>query len=398
MAERLLEQVTKGGQLPLYNSRLNDAKLIAADKIVEGIRANDNEAVYHFKSHLGARFGEAIHTTGDDFIHAFAQLTAFQVQTEWEEAERTWSEAIDTETVSTFADPKTYTIEQGDIQGFSRPVTEPGKPGHVVPRIPEGSPYPSFVFSGESAASNSLGKAGGRYDLTFEQIINDVAGLVPVIPRLINGSLLDREEYDAWAGLVEFIDIPANHLQADTLLDGETVVADAPISRAAIAAALKQARLREINGKRVSVGSYNLIVPTGERETAEWYLNTLGLAGLEDQDGSTTRIYNLNGYNPLSGVGKVVETDYLTGSQWALVPAKGSIRGNKKFYSLGLLAGHIGPELRLQNVTGQYLGGGGVPPFEGSFETDSAAFRGRIISGGLGWNPEFAVFSDGDGA
>lgn len=397
MAERLLEQVTLGGRLPLYNSRLNDAKLIAADKVVEGIRRNDNEAVTAFKSHLGCRFGEAIHTTGDDFIFAFAQLSAFAVQNEWEAAERTWSSVIGTETVTSFETPRTYSISPV-VEGFARPVTEPNKPGHVVPRIPEGSPYPHFVFGGEETQAGGIGKAGGRYDLTFEQIIRDTAGIVPMIPTLIRESLLEREEYDAWQGLIDFIDVPANHLTADTTLDGETVVADAPLSRAAIAAALKQARLREIDGKRVSVSSYVLLVPTGESETARWYLNTLGLDGLEVQDGATTRVLSVNGYNPLSGVGSVVETDYLTGSQWALVPAKGAIRGNKKFYALGQLAGHIGPELRLQNVTGQYLGGGSVPPFEGSFETDSAAFRGRIISGGLGWNREFAVISDGDGA
>lgn len=397
MANRLLEQVTKEGKLPLYNSRLNDDKLIAADKIVEGVRGNDNEAITAFKSHLGARFGEAIHTTGDDFIFAFAQLSAFSVQNEWEAAERTWSEAIETETFTTFEAPKSYSINPV-TDGYERPQSEPNKPGHIVPRVAEGAPYPHFTFSGEAAVSGGIGKAGGRYDLTFEQIISDVAGIVPLIPTLITESLLEREEYDAWQGLVEFIDVPENHLTADTLLDGETVSADAPLSRAAIAAALKQARLRKIDGKRVSVSGYNLIVPTGERETAEWYLNTLSLAGLEQQDGTTTRILNVNGYNPLSGVRGVIETDYLEGTQWALIPAKGSIRGNKKFYKLGQLAGHIGPELRLQNITGQYLGGGSVPPFEGSFETDSAAFRGRVIGGGVGWHSDYAVISDGDGS
>ena len=61
------------------------------------------------------------------------------------------------------------------------------------------------------------------------------------------------------------------------------------------------------------------------------------------------------------------------------------------------LIGHVGPELRLENVTGQYLGGGDVSPFEGDFETDSAAFRGRIIEGPLRWNNEYAVYSTGTG-
>lgn len=394
---KLIETVTKGGKLPLYSSKLSDAKLIAADKIVEGIRLNDNQAVTAFKSHLGARFGEAIHTTGDDFIFAFAQIAAFNIQNEWEAADRTWSDAIETETVTSFDAPATYSINPA-VEGFARPTTEPNKPDHVVPLVGEGSPYPHFIFSSEAAKAGSIHKAGGRYDLTFEKIISDVAGIVPLIPRLITESLLEREEYDAWQGLVDFIDVPANHLVAGDSLLGESVPADAPLSRAALAVALRQAANREIDGQKVRVSSYNLIVPSGAGDDARFLLNTLSLSGVNEQGGLTTHLYSVNGYNPLGRIAGVIETDYLSGSQWALIPAKGAIRGNKKFYTLGQLAGHIGPEIRLQNVTGQYLGGGTVSPFEGSFETDSAAFRGRIIDGGLGWNSEYAVFSDGDGA
>lgn len=392
MAERLLETVTKGGKLPVYNPQLNDAKLIAADRIIEGVRNNDNSAVTAFKSHLGCRFGESIHTTGDDFIFAFAQLSAFQVQNEWEAADRTWSQAIETETVTSFETPKSYSINPV-VEGFERPVTEPNKPGHIVPNVPEGSPYPKFTFGGELAESNRMGKAGGSYDLTFEKIVSDAAGIVPMIPRLINESLLEREEYDAWAGLIEFIDVPANHLQAGTNLDGSTVVADAPLSFEALAAALTQAKNRTIDGRKVQVRSYNLIVPVGQADVARFYLSNVTLDGATDG----SRNISFPGYNPLAGIAGVIETEYLTGTQWGLIPAKGAIRGNKKFYRLGQLAGNIGPELRLQNVTGQYLGGGSVPPFAGSFETDSASFRGRIIGGGLGWHSEYAVISDGDG-
>ena len=393
---KLIETVTKGGKLPLYSARLSDAKLMEADKIISGIRANDNQAVTAFKSHLGARFGEAIHTTGDDFIFAFAQIAAFNIQNEWEAATRTWSDAIETETVSSFEAPASYSINPA-VDGFRRPTTEPNKPDHVVPLVAEGSPYPHFIFSSEAAQAGSIHKAGGRYDLTFEKIVGDVAGIVPLIPRLITESLLEREEYDAWQGLVDFIDVPANHLVAGESLLGENVVADAPLSRAALAVALRQAANRTIDGRKVSVSAYNLIVPTGAGDDARFLLNTLSLAGLEQTDGSQTQILSVNGYNPLGRISGVVETDYLAGSAWALIPAKGAIRGNKKFYTLGQLAGHIGPEIRLQNVTGQYLGGGTVSPFEGSFETDSAAFRGRIIDGGLGWNSEYAVISDGTG-
>lgn len=395
MAKTLLEQVTREGKLPVYSPKLNDAKLIAADKILAGISEGSNAAVVAFKEHLGCRFGEAIHTTGDDFIHSFAQLTNFEVQNDWEPAERTWSDAIETEEFSTFDAPKSYSI-QATTEGFKRPK-EPNKPGHVVPEVAEGAPYAHFTFSGEEAKSGKIGKAGGRYDLTFEKIVSDVAGLVPTIPKLITESLLEREEYDAWNGLITFIDQSANHLKADTTIDGVAVKADSIMSRASLAAAIKQARNRTVRGKKVKVSSYTLVVPTGEKETAEWYLNTLQLNGLTDQDGLQTRSYNLNGFNPLSAISGVVETDYLSGTRWALIPAKGAIKGSAKFYKLGRLRGHVGPELRLQNVTGQYLGGGNVHPFEGSFETDSAAFRGRIIGGGVGWYSAYAVISNGTG-
>lgn len=395
MPNILLEQVTREGKLPVYSPRLNDPKLMEADKIISGISAGSNAAVVEFKGHLGCRFGEAIHTTGDDFIHAFAQLTNFEVQNDWEPAERTWAEAIETEEFATLDAPKSYSVTAA-VDGFKRPK-EPNKPGHIVPEVAEGAPYPHFNFSGEEAQAGHIGKAGGRYDLTFEKIIADVAGLVPQIPKLITESLLEREEYGAWQGLISFIDVSTNHLKADTTIDGVSVTADSVMSRASLAAAIKQARNRMVKGQKVKVSSYNLIVPTGEKETAEWYLKTLGLNGLSEVDGQTTRTYSLNGFNPLSAISGVVETDYLSGTRWALVPAKGAIKGNAKFYKFGRLRGHVGPELRLQNVTGQYLGGGTPSPFEGSFETDSAAFRGRVIGGGVGWYNQFAVISDGTG-
>lgn len=391
-----METVTKDGRLPVFNRKINDTKLIEADKILTGIRENDNDAVNEFRKHLGARRGEAIHTTGDDFIFAFAQLTSFAVNNEWEAADRTWTEAIETERTSTFDAPFTYSISPV-VGGFARPQTEPGKPDHVAPLVPEGSPYPHFQFKGERVASGKLHKRGGRYDLTFEQIVKDVVGIVPMIPRLLNETLLEAEEYDAWAGLMAFINIPANALAAGETLLEEQVPANSRLTREALALALQQAELREINGRRVKVSSYNLIVPTGMKTQAEFLLNTLSLTALQNTNGLSTQVLSVNGYNPLSKITKVTETDYITGPAWALIPNKGAIRGTDKFYALGQLVGHIGPELRLENVTGNYVGGGAVAPFEGDFETDSAAFRGRIIEGPLGWNPEYAVYSNGTG-
>lgn len=395
MNQQLQDKLTNGGRVPLPVG-VSAAKMVAADKIVEGIRRGDAMAIAEFKRHLGARFSETL-TTGDDFIFAFTQLTALAVDTEFESATRTWDQALGIERVSTFDAPKRYSIDYTQVEGFARPQTEPGKPDWVPPIVPEGSPYPLFNFGAEAAQAGAIHKAGGRFNLTFERIVSDAGTIVPQLPRIITEFLLDREEYDAWTGLLAFIDNPANHLQATTTLDGFAVDADAPISREAISAALYQARNATINGRKVSVSGYNIVVPTGEADVARFYLNNFAVDGMQTGSDPQYQV-SFPGYNPVAGVRGVVESDYFTGSQWALIPAPGAVRGNKPFASLGRLIGHEGPEVRVQNVTGNYVGGGSVAPFEGSFDTDSAALRGRIIGGFLGWNSEYAVISDGTGS
>jgi hypothetical protein len=61
------------------------------------------------------------------------------------------------------------------------------------------------------------------------------------------------------------------------------------------------------------------------------------------------------------------------------------------------LRGYETPELRVQNLTGNYAGAGSISPFEGSFETDSLAYRLRLIKGAVLWNEMQIVWSDGTG-
>ena len=397
---KLLEQITRGGLIGFVDAPaagLSDAKLVAADQVIEGVSRGDHNSIAQFKRSFGCQFGEAIHTTGDDFIFAFGQLTAMAVVDEWEAATRTWDEAIEAEETTSWKAPKFYSINPV-TEGFARPQTEPNKPAHIVPIVPEGHPYPHFLFEGELAKSGGLKKAGGQYDLTFEKIVDDVAGIVPLIPKLITESLLEREEYDAWMGLITHAWVSANHLTSGTTIDGQTVPTDAPLNRASIIAAIEQAEQREvIPGRKISVSSWRIIVPTGGSIRANYYINQLRTGETITTDGLVQRVTTSSYDAIINKIAGVTETDYLTGTQWMLIPNKGAIRGTRQFYKYGRLRGHVGPEIRVENATGQYLGGGAVPPFEGSFKTDSASFRGRVIGGGLGWDTEFAVVSDGDG-
>ena len=392
-----LAHFTNDGRVDLPPN-ISPAKLMEADRIVEGIHDGNPYAVADFKSHLGVRYGEAL-TTGDDFIFAYEHLNALEVDKEFNERERVWDKVIPVREVNTFDGAKVYSIDS-TISGFARPTTEPGKPDWVAPRVPEGTQYPEFTFKGELASGGGIAKAGGAFSLGFERIVSDPLEIVPALPGLITEFLLEREEWDAFNGLRTFLGT-AQQLAAGTTLDGEVVIANAKISRASLFLAISQLKARKINNKSLGISTLTLVVATGAGETANWYLKTLALTGLDVAAGGTTRHLSVEGFNPLGTITNVVESDYIVGDEWYLVPTPGSLKKNNRFLELGRLKGHTGPELRTENATGNYFGGGTagaeVSVFEGSFRTDSASFRGRIICGALQWRPEYGIYSNGTG-
>src|SRR4030095_15184324 len=71
----------------------------------------------------------------------------------------------------------------------------------------------------------------------------------------------------------------------------------------------------------------------------------------------------------------VIESQYVTGTNWYLIPKPGTVR--RPVLALGRLRGNETPELRVNNLTGNYVGGASVPPFEGSFDNDTIDMRLR---------------------
>lgn len=402
MAKKILEAATLGGRLPL-NAGVNEDKLTATWRILEGVQNGDNRAIAEMKYNLGARVGETL-TTANDFAYNLAQLLGADVVTRWDEREEEslkWAELVDVETFGDFEVPKTYTVDYNKINGLARPVAEPGKPAHVPPIVPEGSVYPEFGISGELAgAGDRLHKAGLAIGATFEKIVRDPQ-FVSLIPGLILNALADREEWDVFSKFQALLADASLALAAGETIDGVSTLPNAPLSPEAVDAAITQLDNRLVKDKKIgdSVSSYTLLVATGRLRQANFILNGQVYRSIRktDADGNE-REYGVT-IDPIATqkVTKIVETDVFTGGQWALVPSKGAIRNGNKFVTLGRLRGHEGPEVRVENLTGSYLQGGAVAPFEGSFDTDSANFRGRIISGGFIWNKEYMLHSSGTG-
>lgn len=323
--------------------------------------------------------------TTSDAIFAFAYLTNLNFIPQYDAAPRTWNQVAGTFKVSDFRPATLYSLTNQWKAG----VLGDGNPTHVAPVVPEGEPYPYAYLAGSESASGGVTKRGFKTDFTFEAFVNDPVGFIQALPGEMLQVALDTEEFVVYNALISGVGA-TEKLVGGVTADGTTVAANSPISRAAIARAIFELSQRKINGRKIVVnGGFNVIVAPGQGQIVNFILNQ---TYSELNDGSF--VMNISGYNPLASV-SVVESEYVIGDDWYLVPKPGSTR--RRVLDLGLLVGHETPEIRVENATGNYVGGGVVAPFEGSFDTDSATFRLRQINGGLLWFKQHIIWSNGSG-
>jgi len=323
-------------------------------------------------------------TTSDASLN-LAYLVNLNVLPQYDEAPRVWNQIAGTRSVSDFRPAVLYSL----VGQWEDGVLGDGSPRHIAPTVPEGAPYPYSVMAGEESASAGVKKRGFKTAFTFEAFINDAIGFLRNLPNEMLQVALDTEEYEVFTALINGVSA-SQQLTADTNPDGTQVPANAPLSREALIAAKYQVSQRTINGRPIQVtGGWKLVVPVGRGVYADFILNQT-LATI--QDGSLA--FTAPGYNPLSDI-TVLESEYVTGDAWYLVPVPGATR--RPVLERLQLIGHEAPELRVQNLTGNYVGGGAVSPFEGDFDTDSAEFRIRLIGNGTLWTANAVVWSDGSG-
>jgi hypothetical protein len=202
---------------------------------------------------------------------------------------------------------------------------------------------------------------------------------------------LDTEEADVFGALVA--QTPAGSaLAGGTVPTGATVAVNAPLSRDALIRALMELALRTINGRQIQVnGGYNLLVPIGQGIFANYILNqTLTAFESNGTAGSVPNfVYQINGgYNPLANI-TVIETEFLSGTAWMLMPSKGATR--RPVLERLELRGYQTPQLFVKIDGGTYAGGASVAPFEGSFDADVITLKLRQFGGGVVWDDGKAI-------
>lgn len=329
-------------------------------------------------------------TSTSDFAFNFAQLVNATVLPELtDQIEKVGDVLATTRRVSDFRPQYLYTLNQNWTAGVvgDGQVTEPLD---TLPTVPEGTPYPEAIFTGELIENSGIRKTGLKTGVTWEALVNDTLGMIQAIPGAFRSLALNTLERDVLTTLTGAT-VPS--LAAGTSVDGTAVPANAPLSRAALAVAITQAKNQVKTSYKGTInGGFNLVVAVGQREVAEFYINNLRLDTI--QDGSLT--FAVSGSNPLAGI-TVVESVYVDSTtEWYLIPKKGTTQ--RPVLERLTLIGHEQAELRVNNLTGNYVGGSSVPPFEGSFDADMADWRVRLVTGSVLWSPQAVVHSTGLGA
>lgn len=270
-----------------------------------------------------------------------------------------------------------------------------GADGAVAP-VPEGTPYPIVtVKSDEESFYSKLQKRGARFDFTFESWINDLVGELEGMPEAFLKLTKDTVYAEVWDAL----DQATVALPAVELPNGDTTLANAPVSASAIVAAAVALSLREINGNKIGqLNDFIVHVPKGKKLFLEWDIAQLGrVRAVEQPDGSNTLILAPDDtISKLFPRIEIKETDRLTGTQWKLQPKPGTTP--RPVLERLKLRGYENPEIRVRSDQGFYPGGGQVGLFQGGFDADTASFRYRHITGAVLWEPKYIVHSSGAGA
>lgn len=370
------DQFTLDGRIKPANHLVTRTKVAEADRLLQAAFRGDK---------ISAGKLAEVHTTSDLKFNIAHLVTAIALP-QFDDAVRTWDQVAGVRVVPDFGPVRLQSLF-GDLTGAGvAGAGTQGISGGLV-GVPEGNPYPYVTVTGQEAFYAKLQKFGTKFGFTWESTVNDVVGFFEQIPGELVQLALDTEEREVYEALINGT---TNELATQTLPDGTVTDPNAAISPEAIWAAILQLQNVVINGRKVGRASgYNVVVPAG---TADYVNYALNRNILQIVDGSV--VYGPGDRSALNNV-TVVESTYVTGTNWYVLPKPGAIR--RPVLELLRLRGYEAPELRVHGDTGSYVGGAAVSPFEGNFDNDTVDYRIRYVAGGVMWSSAYAVKSDGTG-
>ena len=375
MTEKVFEDAyTLDGRLNYIPAVTSEAKVVWTKNLVERVNRGDKQAKGLF---------EALITTSELSAN-LAHLLNATVIPQIENTELVSDQIAGTRPVSDFRTNYLYTLQRELDSNVSGPR-------NILPTVPEATPYPEIKFAGEITEGSEVTKRGASLGITLEAFVNDSVGVVGAIPGIFRQLGLNTLEHVVFSALVDSSSVP--ELAAGETIFGDDTLPNAPLSRDSLSVAvaqLKQAILTNY-GEEVR-GGFTLVVPVGASDLANFVIN--GLSVDQVKDGNLVLGVNAS-YSSLGGI-KVLESGYVTGTEWYLLPNKGTLV--RPVLDRLSLAGYEQLSLHVENLQGVSLSGGiDNSPLNFSLTSDQARWRARQITAGVLWSPFAVIKSDGTG-
>jgi hypothetical protein len=277
-------------------------------------------------------------------------------------------------------------IPTGTVPNFNvhRKLKVYGQDNELSVVLP-GAPYPETV-SATSGYNRSVVKYGRRFDILWEAIVNDALGAFSDIPARF-ATAVSRTQAKNATRIYSSAAGPNPALFGTPIVDvdGQNVtnqgVLPFNVTNLAITRRLL-ANQTDPNGERIGLTAKYLVVPGSLADAAFIALHSMNL----QQAASATPVPTIN---PASNWGlQLIVDDYLetidlTGTSdttWYLFAEPGGASA----LQMDFLAGNIGPDIRIRSN-----GASSGNPMDGSFETDTIAYRVRDVHGGSCFEPRY---------
>lgn len=378
--------LTANGRLTV-SPFVNERKALAMAEMIEAGR-------------LGGYAGDRARTdlketlSTSDAPHAFTALVNLRNLPQYDEVVADFDPIVQTETVPDF-NPIQFFALKSNFAGLEHGKDNDGQ--RIAPRVAELDTYQYAFGYTQVDTSLAVEKRGFKVGWSLERGVNDPFGLITRFPADMLRVGLKTDQYVVFRALRDGV-TAASGLDAGTdPLTGVAVPANAPISAAALRAAIVQIGQRtDADGNRVPVPRrFRVVVPVGVGESVELAIALArGIATI--QDGSIT--YNaasIRSFDSLSRISGVIESEFVEDGYWYLVPESG--QSEVPALVRVQLAGYTAPEVYVSNWNGApLLGGASSNPFQAySFDTDAIDLKYRQFVNAAIMSEDAIVWSDG---
>lgn len=380
--------LTAGGRLTV-SPFVNERKALKMAEMIEGVRLG---------GYAGERartdFKESLSTS--DAPHAFTALVNLRNLPQYDEVTPDFAPIVRNETVPDF-NPIQFFALKANWAGLEHGKDNDGQ--RIAPLVSELDTYQYAFGYTQVDTSLAVEKRGFKVGWSLERGVNDPYGLVSRFPGDMLTVGIKTDAYVVIRALTQGV-TSASQLDAGTdPITGDAIPANAPISGAALRAAIRQIGQRtDADGNRVPVPRrFRVVVPVGTAEDVELSIALArGLATI--QDGSL--VYNasaIRSFDSLGRIAGVIESEFVDDGYWYLVPEADSVE--IPAIVRVTLAGYSAPEVYVSNWNGApVLGGASSNPFQAySFDNDSLDLKYRSFVNAALFSEDAIVWSDGSG-